>query len=71
MAGGVSDDAWALMHTGREVGMAMMQVLQTGSEAQRREAQRILVNARRDLYRLLADGEPEGDEQGGGETPAA
>lgn len=61
MAGGVPDDAWALMHTGREVGMAMMQVLQTGSDAQRREAQRILVNARRDLYRLLADGDPETD----------
>lgn len=74
MAGGVSDDAWALMHTGREVGMAMMQVLQTGSEAQRREAQRILVNARRDLYRLLADGEPAGDDDaadGEDETPAA
>jgi DNA-binding PadR family transcriptional regulator len=74
MAGGVPDDAWSLLHTGREVGMAMMQVMQTGSDAQRREAQRILVNARRDLYRLLADGEPDGedDENGApGEKPAA
>ncbi|MDO8213452.1 PadR family transcriptional regulator [Conexibacter sp. CPCC 206217] len=68
MAGGVPDDAWALMHTGREVGMAMMQVMQTGSDAQRREAQRILVNARRDLYRLLADGEPEAETQDGPST---
>jgi DNA-binding PadR family transcriptional regulator len=59
MTGGVSDDAWSLMHTAREVGMAMLQVLQTGSEAQRAEAQRILVAARRDLYRLLADGDPQ------------
>ena len=75
MAGGVTDDAWALMHTGREVGMAMIQVMQTGSDAQRREAQRILVDARRDLYRLLADGEPEAEADTGaggrGEVSAA
>lgn len=56
MAGDVSEDAWSLMHTGREVGMAMFQVMQTGSDAQRKEAQRILAATRRDLYRLLADG---------------
>jgi DNA-binding PadR family transcriptional regulator len=70
MAGGVSEDAWALMHTAREVGMAMMQVMRTGSEAQRAEAQRILANTRRDLYRLLADGDPapgEGEERDSGE----
>lgn len=73
MAEGVSDDAWALMNTAREVGMAMFQVLQTGSEAQRAEAQRILVAARRDLYRLLADGdpEPEPEREPGGDEPAA
>lgn len=57
MAGDVSDDTWALIHTGREVGMAVFQVMQTGSDAQRREAQRILAATRRDLYRLLADGD--------------
>jgi DNA-binding PadR family transcriptional regulator len=61
MAEGVSDDAWTLMNTAREVGMAMFQVMQTGSEAQQAEAKRILVAARRDLYRLLADGDPEAD----------
>ncbi|MBB4664084.1 PadR family transcriptional regulator [Conexibacter arvalis] len=67
MAGEVSDDAVALMQTARETAMALMQVLQTGSEAQRKEAQRILAGTRRDLYRLLADGddgrEDDGEEQ--------
>jgi DNA-binding PadR family transcriptional regulator len=70
MAGDVSDDAWALMQTARETAMALMQVLQTGSEAQRKEAQRILAAARRDLYRLLADGHdgaPEDDEPATGD----
>lgn len=56
MAGDVSPDAWALMQTARETAMALMQVMQTGSDAQRKEAQRILAGTRRDLYRLLADG---------------
>lgn len=77
MAGDVSQDAWALMKTAREVGMAMFQVMQTGSDAQRREGQRILAATRRDLYRLLADGEPteragaKGVDDAGGEDPAA
>lgn len=66
MAGDIPADAWALMQTAREVGMAMFQVMQSGSDAQRREAQRILAGTRRDLYRVLADGH-DGD---GGEEPA-
>lgn len=66
LADGVSDDAWALLRTGRELGMAVFQVLQTGSEAQRAQAQRILADARRDLYRLLADGDPEAGEDAAG-----
>ena len=62
MADVVSDDAWAPLRTAREVGMALLQVMETGSEAQRREAQRILTAARRDLYRLLAEGEPREDD---------
>jgi DNA-binding PadR family transcriptional regulator len=60
LAGDVSDDAWAIMSTMREVGFALFQVMQTGSDAQREEAKRMLAGLRRDLYRMLADGEPEG-----------
>jgi DNA-binding PadR family transcriptional regulator len=64
MAGGVSDESWALMNTMREVGFALFQVMQTGSETQRAEARRILAATRRDLYRLLADGD-DADDAGG------
>lgn len=57
MAGDVSDEAWAIMNTMREVGFALFQVMQTGSETQRAEARRLLTGVRRDLYRLLADGD--------------
>ncbi|HEY5260729.1 MAG TPA: PadR family transcriptional regulator [Solirubrobacteraceae bacterium] len=43
----------------REVGFAFMQVMRTGSEGQMDEARKVLVAARRDLYRILADGDPE------------
>ena len=61
MAGDVSDEAWAIMGTMREVWFALLQIMQTGSEAQRAEARRLLTSMRRDLYRILADGpgEPE------------
>lgn len=57
MAGDIAKDAWALFEAGREVAMAMAQIAQSGTERQRQEAQRILTEARRDLYRLLADGD--------------
>jgi hypothetical protein len=40
-----------------------MQVAQTGSKAQLNEAKRILEDARRGLYRLLAGDEPTGDQE--------
>lgn len=43
----------------REVGFAFMQVMRTGSEGQITEARKVLATARRDLYRILADGDPE------------
>jgi DNA-binding PadR family transcriptional regulator len=44
----------------REVAFAAAQILQTGSDAQQEEARKVLANARRELYRILADGaEPE------------
>ena len=42
----------------RDVGMAFVQVLNAGSEAQVAEAGKVLAETRRSLYRILADGEP-------------
>ena len=41
----------------REVMIAASQVMQSGSESQRAQARRLLVELRRDLYRILADGD--------------
>jgi DNA-binding PadR family transcriptional regulator len=43
----------------RDVGMAFVQVLHAGSEAQVAEAGKVLAETRRSLYRILADGDPE------------
>jgi len=57
LAGDVSDDARAIMKVVKEAMIAASQVIQTGSEAQRAEARKLLINLRRDLYRILADGD--------------
>jgi len=41
----------------REVGFAFAQVMRTGSEAQMKSAQEVLTRTRRDLYKILAEGE--------------
>ncbi len=64
MSGEVSDEAHELAKLMREVAFAFSQVMRTGSRAQMGSARDVLHTARRDLYRILADG----DEQ---ETPAA
>ena len=47
----------------REVAFAFTQVIRAGSEEQQEQARKVLVTARRELYRILADGaEPEGPE---------
>ncbi len=46
----------------RDVGMAFVQVLHAGTEAQVAEAGKVLAETRRSLYRILADGEPETQE---------
>jgi len=46
----------------RDVGMAFVQVLNAGTEAQVAEAGKVLAETRRSLYRILADGEPETQE---------
>ena len=62
MARDVGDDARAIMKVVREVMVAMTQVIQTGSDAQREEARRLLIGLRRDLYLMLAEG---GDAEAG------
>jgi DNA-binding PadR family transcriptional regulator len=59
MSGDVSDQAHELGKLMREVASAFVQVMKTGSEAQMGEARKVLAAARRDLYRILADGDPE------------
>ncbi|HKG39014.1 MAG TPA: PadR family transcriptional regulator [Conexibacter sp.] len=61
MAGDVPDDARAMMKVVKEVMIATSQVMQNGSDSQRAEAHRLLVTLRRDIYRILAEGD-EGDE---------
>ncbi|HEX2103915.1 MAG TPA: PadR family transcriptional regulator [Solirubrobacteraceae bacterium] len=45
----------------RDVGMAFVQVLNAGSEAQLDAAGKVLAETRRSLYRILADGDPEAE----------
>jgi DNA-binding PadR family transcriptional regulator len=58
MSGDVSDQAHELGRLIREVASAFTQVVKTGSEAQMGEARKVLTTARKDLYRILADGDP-------------
>ncbi len=59
MSGDVSDLAFELSRLIREVSSAFTQVIRTGSEAQMAEARKVLTSTRRDLYRILADGDPD------------
>jgi DNA-binding PadR family transcriptional regulator len=66
MSGDVSDQAHELGRLIREVASAFSQVVKTGSEAQMGEARKVLTTTRKDLYRILADGDPgEGDSEAG------
>jgi DNA-binding PadR family transcriptional regulator len=57
-----SNDAHALGKLMREVAFAFAQVMRTGSESQIRSARDVLASTRRDLYRILADGDAAEDE---------
>jgi DNA-binding PadR family transcriptional regulator len=59
MSDDVSDEAFDLRKLIRDVAFAFAQVMRTGSEAQLAKAREVLVATRRDLYRILADGDPE------------
>jgi DNA-binding PadR family transcriptional regulator len=47
-----------LMGLIQQVAMPLYQIAHTGSEAQAEEARRVLGDARRSLYRILAEGDP-------------
>jgi DNA-binding PadR family transcriptional regulator len=59
MSGELSNLAFELGRLMREVASAFAQVMRTGSEAQMVKARGVLVATRRDLYQILADGEPQ------------
>ncbi|GAA2871824.1 hypothetical protein GCM10010517_32150 [Streptosporangium fragile] len=54
----VDESTWELADIARQAAFAMAQILQTGSDAQIRQARKTLVETRRKLYQILADGEP-------------
>ncbi len=63
MSGDLGSMAVELGKLMREVAVAFTQVMH-GSDAQLVEARKVLINARRELYRILADGaEPEADRE--------
>jgi len=65
MSDDVSEEAVELGKLIREVAGAFAQVMRTGSEAQMGEARKVLARTRRDLYRILGEGNPEGDPEAG------
>jgi DNA-binding PadR family transcriptional regulator len=64
VAEGVPSELHELRLAAQALAVAAMQVAQTGSKAQLAEAKRILEDARRGLYRLLAGDEPDADGDG-------
>ncbi len=63
--GGWSGDAHELVKLGREVGFAFAQLLHSGGPGQLAQAREVLTATRRDLYRILAEGE---EPTGGADT---
>jgi DNA-binding PadR family transcriptional regulator len=61
MSGDVSDEAHQLGRLMRETAIAFGQVMHSGGPAQLAQAREVLSTTRRDLYRILADGEPESE----------
>ncbi len=71
MSGDVSSAAHHLGRLMREVAIAFSQVMRTGSEEQIGKAAEVLAGARRDLYRILADGDIEAGPETGGNVEEA
>jgi DNA-binding PadR family transcriptional regulator len=53
--GDMGEGAWELMGAMRQIGMALFQLTHSGSEAQQAQAKEVLAEARRALYRILAE----------------
>ena len=66
----LGDSLQDLRATGRQLFAATMQVAQAGSEAQIAKARDVLAEARRSLYRILAEDPATGDAGDEGDTPA-
>jgi DNA-binding PadR family transcriptional regulator len=64
VAGTVDDAVMELRDLVGQVGGALQQVAQVGTEAQIAAARALLINTRRQLYRILADDEPTAGGQG-------
>jgi DNA-binding PadR family transcriptional regulator len=62
LAGGVSQDVQELFGLMRQVGIAALQLVQTASESQLAEAKQVLSEARRAIYKILANGGGEGND---------
>ncbi len=60
---GAAGEAQQLGRLIREVGFAFAQIMKTGSEAQMARAREVLSATRRDLYKILADGDLDADSQ--------
>jgi DNA-binding PadR family transcriptional regulator len=60
MSESIDDDVASVFKEMRQLGMAAAQIAHMGSAHQITEARRALANARRALYSLLAEDEPEG-----------
>jgi DNA-binding PadR family transcriptional regulator len=56
--GDVGEGAWEMMAPMRQIGMALFQLMHSGSEAQQAEAKDVLSETRRALYRILAEDAP-------------
>ena len=57
--GDMGEGAWELIGPMRQIGMALFQLMHSGSEAQQAEAKEVLGETRRALYRILAEDAPE------------
>jgi DNA-binding PadR family transcriptional regulator len=61
IGGDLGSEAAELGKLVRDVAYAFAQVMRTGSDSQIAKARELLVEARRELYRILADGDDQGD----------
>jgi len=56
--GDLGEGAWELMDAMRQIGTALFQLTHSGTDAQREEAKEVIHEARRALYRILAEEDP-------------